>query len=50
MRGEALDLVKSQCPSVGECQNREVGVVGLVSRRRGNGLGVGGETRKGDKI
>jgi hypothetical protein len=39
MRGEALGLVKVQCPSVGECQDREVGVCGLVSRGRGDGIG-----------
>jgi hypothetical protein len=30
MRGEALGPVKAQCPSVGECQGREVGVDGWV--------------------
>jgi hypothetical protein len=35
MRGEALGLVNAQCPSIGECQDREVGVGGLVSRARG---------------
>jgi hypothetical protein len=39
MGGEALDLVKALCPSVGECQDREVGVGGLVSRGRGDGMG-----------
>jgi hypothetical protein len=39
MRGEAFSLVKAQCPSVGECQDREAGVGGLVSRGRGNGMG-----------
>jgi hypothetical protein len=34
MIGEALDLVKVLCPSVGKCQDREVGVVGLVIRVR----------------
>jgi hypothetical protein len=38
-------------PSVGECQDREVGVGGLVSRERGGGMGVfRGEMRKGDKF
>jgi hypothetical protein len=32
MRGGALGLVKARCPSVRECQNREGGVGGLVSR------------------
>jgi hypothetical protein len=30
VRGEALGLVKAQCPSVGECQDQEAGVGGLV--------------------
>jgi hypothetical protein len=40
MRGEALGLVKARCPSVGECQDREAGVGGLVSKGRGMGWGV----------
>ena len=39
MGGEALGPVKAGCPSVGECQDREAGVGGLVIRRRGMGLG-----------
>ena len=39
MRGEALGLVKAECPSVGEYQDREAGVGGLVSRGRENGIG-----------
>ena len=39
MRGEALGLVKARCPSIGECQDREAGVGGLMSRRRGDGIG-----------
>ena len=39
MGGEALGPVKAQCPSVGECQDREVGVGGLVSRGREDGIG-----------
>jgi hypothetical protein len=35
MTGEALGLVKVLCHGVGECQDREAGVDGLVSRRRG---------------
>jgi hypothetical protein len=32
MRGEDLGLVKAQCSSVGECQDREAGVdLGLVN-------------------
>jgi hypothetical protein len=39
MGGEALVPVKTQCPSVEECQGREAGVGGLVSRGRGDGIG-----------
>jgi hypothetical protein len=39
MRGEVLCLVKARCPSVGECQDREARVGGLVSSGRGDGLG-----------
>jgi hypothetical protein len=39
MGREALGPVKAQCPSVGECQDREAGVGGLVSMGRGNGMG-----------
>jgi hypothetical protein len=39
MRGEVLGLMKARCPSVGECQDREAGVDGLVSRRNGNCMG-----------
>jgi hypothetical protein len=43
--------VKAQSPSVGECQDREMGVGRLVSRVGGMGLEVfGGEMRKGDNI
>ena len=38
MGGEALDPVKALCSSVGECQDREVGVGELVSRGRGDGI------------
>jgi hypothetical protein len=38
MRGEALGLVKAPCPSVGECQDKEAGITGLVSRGRRNGI------------
>ena len=31
MGGEALGPVKARCPSVGECQEREVGVGELVN-------------------
>jgi hypothetical protein len=51
MRGEALGPVKVLCPSIGECQSQKAGVSGLVSRGRGEGMGVfRGETRKGDNI
>jgi hypothetical protein len=52
MKGEALGLVKAQCHSVGECQDRQAGVGGLVSKERGNGMGGGvvGEMMKGDSI
>ena len=39
MRGEALGTVKGLCSSVGECQDREAGVGGLVSRPKGDGIG-----------
>ena len=39
MGGEALGPVKALCPSVGEFQDRETGVGGLVSRGRGKGIG-----------
>ena len=35
--GESLGPVKALCPSIGECQDREVGVGGLVSKERGKG-------------
>ena len=51
MGGEALGPVKARCPSVGESQEREAGVGGLVAAGGGLGYGVfGGETRKGDHI
>jgi hypothetical protein len=37
MGGEALGPVKVLCPSVGECQDQEAGVGGLISRGRGKG-------------
>jgi hypothetical protein len=36
MGGEALGPVKAQCPSVGECQDREAGLSGLVSKGKGD--------------
>jgi hypothetical protein len=48
MGGEALGPGRAQCPSVGECQDREVRVGRLLSRVRGNGIGgFWGGTRKG---
>jgi hypothetical protein len=38
MGGEALGPVKVLCPSIGECQSQEVGVGGLVSRVREEGI------------
>ena len=32
-------LGPEKAPSIGECQDREVGVGGLVSRERGDGIG-----------
>jgi hypothetical protein len=39
MGGEALGPVKALYPSIGECQGQEVGVGGLVSWSRGQGVG-----------
>jgi hypothetical protein len=39
MGGEAHGPEKAQCPSIGECQDRETGVGRLVSRGRGDGIG-----------
>jgi hypothetical protein len=36
---EALGPMKALCPSVGECQGQEMGVGGLVSRVRQEGIG-----------
>jgi hypothetical protein len=38
MGEEALGPVKVLCPSTGECQGQEVGVGGLVSRGREEGI------------
>ena len=35
MGGETLGPEETRCPSVGKCQDREAGVVVLVSRVRG---------------
>jgi hypothetical protein len=51
MRGEALGPVKALCPSVGECQDQEAEVGGLMSRGRGGDRGVfGREMIKGNNI
>ena len=39
MGAEASDLAKILCPSIGECQGQEVGVGGLGSRGKGEGIG-----------
>jgi hypothetical protein len=39
MGGEALCPMKALCSNVGECQDQEAGVGGLVSRGRGEGTG-----------
>jgi hypothetical protein len=39
MGGEALGPEKIRCPSVWECQDREAGVGGLMSRGRWDGIG-----------
>ena len=50
MGGEALDPVKAQCPSVGECQGGEAGVGGWVEehpyRGRIRGDRIGGLQRE----
>jgi hypothetical protein len=38
MLGEPLGSVKALCPSIGECQGQEVGMGGLVSRGREEGI------------
>ena len=37
--GEAFGPVKIHCSNIGECQDREAGLCGLVSRGRGDGIG-----------
>jgi hypothetical protein len=39
MEGKAIGPKKSWCQSVGECQDREVGVGALVSSRREDWIG-----------
>jgi hypothetical protein len=50
MGKEALGPEKARCPSVGECQDREAGMGGLVSRRRGYGIGGFLEGKPGNRI
>jgi hypothetical protein len=51
MGGEAFGPGKALYPSVGECQGKEAGVGGLVSRGRGDWIGgFQRETRKRDNI
>jgi hypothetical protein len=53
---EALDPMKAQCPSVGECWGREAGVVGWLvehphrSRGRADGNRIFREVWKADNI
>jgi hypothetical protein len=51
MRAKALGPVKALCPSLGECQGQEAGVVGLVSRGgAGTGFFLEGKPGKGIKF
>jgi hypothetical protein len=38
MGGVTLGPVKARCPSVGECQDQEAGMGGLVRRGREKGI------------
>jgi hypothetical protein len=49
MGGEALVPEKAQCHSVGECQDREIAVGGLM-RENGMGGGQGSEGKQGKGI
>jgi hypothetical protein len=42
MEREVLGHVKAQCPNVGECQDQEVRVGGLMRRVREEGIREGG--------
>jgi hypothetical protein len=50
--GEVFAPVKAQCPSAGKCQDREVGMGGLVSRGIGDGIGsfCRGNVEKGSQL
>jgi hypothetical protein len=51
MGGVAIGPKKARCPSVGECQDMEAGVSGLVNNgRQGWNRGFSGEIRKEDYI
>jgi hypothetical protein len=51
MGEEALGPMKILCPSIGECQGQEEGVVDWGAGGGGRGYGIfGEETRKGDGI
>jgi hypothetical protein len=41
MGGEALGPVKFLCSNIGECQDQEAGVGGLLSRERHRGFSEG---------
>jgi hypothetical protein len=50
VRAKALGPVKAQCPSVGQCQDMDGGVDGLVSRGKGVGKGRFSDGKPGKKI
>jgi hypothetical protein len=50
MRGEALGIGKALCSSVGKCQDWELGVGELMSRRRRDGTGIFLEGKQGKGI
>jgi hypothetical protein len=50
MEREALGPVKAQCPSVGECQDRQARMGRLMSRWRRDGIGWVSESKQGKGI
>jgi hypothetical protein len=50
MGGEAFCPMKALCPSMGEYQGQEVGMVGLVIRRRQERIGSFLEGKPGKEI
>jgi hypothetical protein len=50
MGGENLGLAKALCPSIGECQDYEVEVGGLVSMGQGGGIRGFSEGKPGKGI